>query len=92
MAAQLPRAKGGLGSPSMFIDSANMMRVDKIADIAFELDLFPEVVSDHIFISRAFNASQTHELVVNQLEEFFDTVPARLLFVPGLAESTSVKG
>ncbi|MFW9887479.1 MAG: hypothetical protein ACFFER_04815 [Candidatus Thorarchaeota archaeon] len=82
VAAQIPRAKGGLGSPSIFIDSANMMRIDKIADFVFELDLFPEVVSDHIFISRAFNASETHELVVNQLEEFFDTGPARLLFLP----------
>ncbi|MHA2143037.1 MAG: hypothetical protein ACXADD_16250, partial [Candidatus Thorarchaeota archaeon] len=86
VAAQIPRAKGGLGSPSIFIDSANMMRVDKIADFAFELELFPEVVSDHIFISCAFNALQTHDLVVNQLEGFFDTVPTRLLFLPGLAD------
>ncbi len=86
VAAQLPRSRNGLGSPSIFIDSSNMMRIDKLAEFALQLDLFPEVVNDHIFISRAFNASQTHDLVVNQLEGFFETVPAQLLLLPGLAD------
>ncbi|MFW9887471.1 MAG: hypothetical protein ACFFER_04775 [Candidatus Thorarchaeota archaeon] len=40
VAAQLPRAKGGLGSPSIFIDSADMMRVDRIADSTLGSGLF----------------------------------------------------
>jgi hypothetical protein len=86
VAAQLPRSRNGLGSPSIFIDSSNMMRIDTLAEFALQLELFPEVVNDHIFISRAFNASQTHDLVANQLEGFFESVPAQLLFVPGLAD------
>ncbi|MFW9887343.1 MAG: hypothetical protein ACFFER_04135, partial [Candidatus Thorarchaeota archaeon] len=86
VAAQSPRSRKGLGSPSIFIDSSNMMRIDRLAEFVLQLDLFPEVVNDHIFISRAFNASQTHDLVVEQLEGFFETVPAQVLFVPGLAD------
>ena len=39
---------------------------------------------DRIYITRAFNASQTYELVMNQMENFFKQVPARTLIVSGL--------
>jgi len=84
--AQLPEDKGGANSPTIVIDSANIIRIEKIRDHAFELRLEPEDVMDKIYISRAFNSSQTYDLVMNQLESFFDRVHARLLIVAGLPD------
>ncbi|MGY5879292.1 MAG: hypothetical protein RTV31_03530 [Candidatus Thorarchaeota archaeon] len=41
---------------------------------------------NNIFVSRAFNSSQTYDIVMNQLESFFERVPARLLILSGLAD------
>jgi RecA/RadA recombinase len=84
--AQLPEDKGGANSPTIIIDSANIIRIEKIRDHAFDLELEPEDVMDNIYISRAFNSSQTYDLVMNQLESFFDRVRARLLIVAGLPD------
>jgi RecA/RadA recombinase len=82
--AQLPEDKGGIRSSSIIIDSANVIHIDQLTDISYELDLEPELVMDRIYISRAFNSSQTYDLVMNQIDKFFDRVPARVLFVTGL--------
>ncbi len=84
--AQLPREKGGIESPTIIIDSANMLKIEKITDYSFEYGLEPEEVMDRIYITRAFNSSQTYDIVMNQLEEFFVRVPARLLMVTGLPD------
>jgi RecA/RadA recombinase len=84
--AQLPKEQSGIDSPTIMIDSANIIKVDKLRDYAFELELEPEEVMDNIYITRAFNASQTYDLVMNQLERFFDRVPAKLLIVAGLPD------
>ncbi|MGD9382175.1 MAG: hypothetical protein PVI03_07000, partial [Candidatus Thorarchaeota archaeon] len=68
------------------IDSANIIKIERIRDHAFELGIEPEDAMDRIYISRAFNASQTYDLVMNQLEPFFDRVQARLLIVTGLPD------
>ncbi len=83
---QLPEDQSGIDSPTIMIDSANIIKVDKLRDYAYELELEPEEVMDRIYISRAFNASQTYDLVMNQLERFFDRVPAKLLIVAGLPD------
>ena len=41
---------------------------------------------DNTYITRAFNSSQTYDIVMNQLEGFFERVPARLLLVTGLPD------
>ncbi|TXT57334.1 MAG: hypothetical protein BAJATHORv1_10033 [Candidatus Thorarchaeota archaeon] len=89
---QLPKNRGGLGSPVIIIDSANILRVDQISDIAIELKLEPEDVMDRIYVSRAFNASQTYDLVMNQLDKFFKRVPAKLLIVTGLPDLYITEG
>ncbi|MHA2602608.1 MAG: hypothetical protein AM324_010805 [Candidatus Thorarchaeota archaeon SMTZ1-83] len=90
--AQLPEDQGGANSPTIVIDSANIIRIEKIRDYAFELELEPEDVMDKIYISRAFNSSQTYDLVINQLESFFDRVHARLLIVAGLPDLYLAEG
>ncbi|NWF94738.1 MAG: hypothetical protein HXY34_01215 [Candidatus Thorarchaeota archaeon] len=84
--AQLPKSKGGLATPTVIIDSANAFKIERITDYAFEFGLEPEDVMDRIYVSRAFNASQTYSLVMEQLEGFFHRVAARLLIVAGLPD------
>lgn len=59
---------------------------------SYEFELEPEEVMDNIFISRAFNSSQTYDLGMNQLDSFIERVPARLLFLPGLADIYYTEG
>jgi RecA/RadA recombinase len=84
--AQVPKERGGLGSPTVIIDSANMLKIEKLTDYSFEFELEPEEVMDNIYITRAFNSSQTYDIVMNQLEGFFERVPAQLLLVTGLPD------
>lgn len=81
---QTSREKGGLQSPTIIIDSANIIKLERFTDLAYEYGLEPEVVMDNIWITRAFNSSQTYDLIMNQLEGFLDKIPARVLMVTGL--------
>lgn len=93
--AQLPKEEGGLDSSTIIIDNANMVKIEKLTDYAFDLGLEPEITMDKIYISRAFNSSQTYDLIINQLESFFQRIPAKLLIVAGLPElyiAENVKG
>jgi hypothetical protein len=82
--AQTFKVKGGLESPTIIIDSANMIKVEKLTELAYKFNLEPEEVLDNIYISRVFNSSQTYDLVMNQMENFLDKIPARVLMVTGL--------
>ena len=46
---------------------------------------------DNIFISGAFNHSQTYDLIVNQLDDLFRQVPARKLVIPILLNSSAFR-
>jgi hypothetical protein len=81
---QMPKEQGGIGTPVIIIDSANMIKVERLTDFSNDLQLEPEEVMDRIYISRAFNSSQTYDLVMNGLEGFFRRVPARVLMITGL--------
>ncbi len=83
---QLPEERRGLSSPTIVIDSANMLKIEALTEYAFEFDLEPEYVMDRVYISRAFNSSQTYDLVMNQLESFLERIPAKLLIVSGLPD------
>jgi len=82
--AQMPKEMGGTGAPVILIDSANMIKIEQITDMSYELELEPEDVMDRIYITRAFNSSQTYDLIMTQLNNFFSRVPARVLMVTGL--------
>ena len=84
--AQLPVKLGGFSSPSIVIDSSNMIDTIKLRDISFQFGLEPESVMDAIYFSRAFNASQTFDLVVNHLDKFIESVPAKFLILPGFVD------
>lgn len=82
--AQMPKDMGGTGAPVILIDSANMIKIEQITDMSYELELEPEEVMDRIYITRAFNSSQTYDLIMNQLDSFFSRVPSKVLLVTGL--------
>ncbi|TFG32689.1 hypothetical protein EU527_09645 [Candidatus Thorarchaeota archaeon] len=82
--AQMPEERGGTGSPVILIDSANIIKVEQLTDISYELELEPEEVMDRVYITRAFNSSQTYDLIMNQMDGFFRRVPAKVLLVTGL--------
>ena len=84
--SQLPPRNGGFSSPSIIIDSSNVVNILTLRDFSFELGLEPESVMDMIFVSRAFNSSQTYDLVINHLDEFLERIPAKLLILPGLVD------
>ena len=83
---QLPAERKGVNSPTIIIDSANIIKIDKLTDYSFEFELEPEEVMERIYISRAFNSSQTYALVMEQLPSFFERVSARLLIIAGLPD------
>jgi hypothetical protein len=84
--AQKPQVLGGFESPVIVIDSSNMIDTVKLTDFSSELGLEPEMVMDNVFVSRAFNSSQTYDLVINHLDEFLERFPAKLLLLPGLPD------
>ncbi len=84
--AQLPEEKGGLDCSTIIIDSANVVKFENITDYAFEFGLEPEEVMDRIYITRAFNSSQTYDLIMNQLDDFLSRVHAKVLMVTGLPD------
>lgn len=83
---QTSKETGGLECPTIIIDSANIIKLEKFTQLSYEYELEPETVMDKIYISRAFNASQTYDLIMNQLEGFLDMIPARMLMVTGLPQ------
>lgn len=83
---QMSEKRGGLGKPVIVVDSTNAINIDQLTQYAFELEVEPETAMDRIYITRAFNSSQTYDLVMNQLEAFFSRIPARALMVIGLPE------
>ncbi|TFG97833.1 hypothetical protein E4H12_07650 [Candidatus Thorarchaeota archaeon] len=84
--SQVPKERGGFESPVIMIDSSNMIDTVKLNDYASEYNLEIETVLDNIFVSRAFNSSQTYDLVINHLDEFLERFPAKLLLLPGLPD------
>jgi len=86
VSAQRSEDEDGLGAPVIIIDSNNILDIATLENYSLWAGLEPEYVMDRIFISRAFNSSQTYDLITNKLERFFEQVPAKTLIVPGLAD------
>jgi len=84
--AQVSKERGGFESPVIVIDSSNVIDIVKLNDYASGYDLEIETVLDNIFVSRAFNSSQTYDLVINHLDDFLERFPAKLLILPGLPD------
>jgi hypothetical protein len=64
----------------------NMIDINRMGDMASAAGLEPENVFDRVHLSRAFNSSQTYDLVVNHLEGFIQSKRPQLVLLPGLTD------
>ncbi|KXA99130.1 DNA repair and recombination protein RadA, partial [candidate division MSBL1 archaeon SCGC-AAA261C02] len=80
---QLPKDKGGLEGKTIYIDSENTFRPERINQIAKSLDLDPDQVLDDIYVARA--CTTDHQMLL--AEEAFEMAKEediRLLVIDGL--------
>ena len=88
----LPPDKGGLHAPVVIVDSMNSIDTIKLAEFALNVGLDPDFAFNRVLITRAFNSSQTYDLVVNHLESFMSKVRPGMLVLPGLFDIFSREG
>jgi len=80
---QLPAERGGLDAGSVYIDTENTFRPERIMQIATHLEIDPKEALRSIHVARAFNSS--HQiLLAERAEELFETQGCRLLIVDSL--------
>ena len=65
---QLPEEKGGLNGSTVYIDTENTFRPDRIEAMAIGLDLDPEEVLKNIQVARAYNSDHQMLLVEKAAE------------------------
>ena len=78
---QLPLARGGLDSSTVFVDGGNMFNPYLIAEIARSYGLDSRIVLEKVYVSRAFTAYQLSSLILEKLESALKRRRARLLIV-----------
>ncbi|UCD07846.1 MAG: DNA repair and recombination protein RadA [Candidatus Aenigmatarchaeota archaeon] len=80
---QLPKEKGGLGGKSIFIDTENTFRPERIMDMAKAIGLDPKKALDNVLVARAYN-SDHQMLLVEKSEEFIKKNNVRVIIVDSL--------
>ncbi len=80
-AAQLPVREGGLASKSIVVDAGNSFDPYHISHLASERGLEPQRFLHGVIVSRAFNAHQLANLVVNGLPRAIEENRAGLVSV-----------
>ncbi|OYT43734.1 MAG: DNA repair and recombination protein RadA [Candidatus Aenigmarchaeota archaeon ex4484_56] len=80
---QLPNEEGGLEGNTLFIDTENTFRPERIEQLAIALNLDPEKVLKNIFVARAYN-SDHQILLVNKAKDIIKDKNVRLLIVDSL--------
>lgn len=80
---QLPPGQGGMDGETIYIDTENTFRAERIAELAKALDLDPEKVLSKIHVARAFNSNH-QELLVPKAFELAREKPIRLIVVDSL--------
>lgn len=80
-AAQLPVKEGGLASRSIIVDAGNSFDPYHISHLASERGLEPQRFLHGVIVSRAFNAHQLTNLVVNGLPRAIEENRAGLVSI-----------
>lgn len=81
--AQLPFDKGGLEGETVFIDTENTFRPERVAQMARASDLDPDTVLPKVHVARAFNSAH-QALLVERAAELGRQRPIRLIVVDSL--------
>lgn len=79
----LPFEDGGLEGHTLYIDSENTFRPERIAQMARGMDLDPDDVLQKIHVARAFNSNH-QMLLVDKMKEVARDNPVRLIVVDSL--------
>ncbi len=77
---QLPKDKGGLDGSTIYIDTENTFRPERIAEIAENKDLDPLKVMERIIVARAYNSSH-QELLLREVGKYIESEKVRLIIV-----------
>jgi len=81
--AQLPKEKGGLGGNTLYIDSENSFRPERIVQIAKAKELDVEKTLKNIFVARAYNADH-QMLLAEKAAEMVHEKNIKLIIVDSL--------
>lgn len=77
---QLPREKKGLDAGSVYIDTENTFRPERVETIAKSRGLNPENVLKRIFVGKVYNASH-QELLTREIPNYIERENCRLVIV-----------
>lgn len=80
---QRPFAEGGLEGHTMYVDTENTFRPERVAQMARGLDLDPVEVLKTIHVAKAFN-SHHQMLLMEKAEDLAKEVPIRLIIVDSI--------
>ncbi|MEM2133483.1 MAG: DNA repair and recombination protein RadA [Candidatus Freyarchaeota archaeon] len=78
---QLPREKGGLEAPALYIDTERTVKYDHIKSVAERFGLDPDLASDNVFYAYAMNSEALYELVHKNLDEVVQNRGIKLVVV-----------
>ncbi len=78
-----PVEDGGLDGHTVFIDTENTFRPERIAQMSRGLDLDPDEVLKNIHVARAFNSNH-QMLLVDKMKDVSRDVPVKLIVVDSL--------
>jgi len=78
-----PQEQGGLEGETVFIDTENTFRPERIVQMATALELDPDEILKKIHVARAFN-SHHQMLLVDKANELANEFPVRLLVIDSL--------
>ncbi|MEM0097970.1 MAG: DNA repair and recombination protein RadA [Conexivisphaerales archaeon] len=77
---QMPKDKGGLDGSTIYIDTENTFRPERIAQIAENRGLDPLKVMERIIVARAYNSSH-QELLLKAIGKYIENEGVRLVIV-----------
>lgn len=81
---QRPEGEGGMGAETIFIDTENTFRPERVKQMAESSGLDPEKVLKGLHFARAFNSDHQISLVARELEEIIEKHKVGLLVIDSL--------
>ncbi|WXG41457.1 MAG: DNA repair and recombination protein RadA [Candidatus Freyarchaeum deiterrae] len=78
---QLPKEKGGLEAPAIYIDTERTVKYDHIKSIAERFGLDPDLASDNVFYAYAMNSEALFDMVHKSLDEVVQNRGIKLVIV-----------
>ncbi|MEM2954878.1 MAG: DNA repair and recombination protein RadA [Candidatus Nanoarchaeia archaeon] len=86
VSVQLPPEKGGLNGKTIFIDTEQTFRPERIKQMAVGLGLNPDKTLENIFVARAYN-SDHQMLLLDSAEEVIKKNDVKLIIVDSLTST-----